>query len=158
MTVHARRTRTLLLLFAALVAVGLAVWIFQAERSEQVVENTPSEVVAPPLEGTEWVWRRSDHADGLPAVPAGEQFLLEFSADGTLTSTTDCNRMGGTYVRDGEVLSLGSFVSTKMYCEGSLEQVYADDLALVSAHTIEDNRLTLILNRDVGMMYFTAKE
>jgi len=148
----------LLLLFAALAAAGIAVWLFQGERGAPQSVPRTAETITQPLEGTEWVWRGSAHAGGEMVAPSGEQFVLVLGRDGTVTSTTDCNGMGGTYLRDGEVLSFGSFISTKMYCEGSLESVYAGDLALTSSHTIEDDRLTLILNRDMGTMHFTARE
>lgn len=106
-----------------------------------------------------WVWQSALDARGTEVVPADpSDFDLRFMADGTLTSTTDCNSIGGSYVSNGEVLSIGSLVATEMFCsEESLEMAYAGLLGLVGSHVIEGDTLTLILLKDEGTMTFEAK-
>jgi heat shock protein HslJ len=112
------------------------------------------------LTGETWLWESSVDARGVEARPEDpNDFQLKFSADGTVTSTTDCNGLGGTYVVNGEVLSIGQLVATEMFCsEESLEQAYAGLLQLVGSHVIEGDTLKLILLKDAGTMTFRAKE
>lgn len=107
------------------------------------------------LEGASWSWQYTELLNGERVeAPAGDHFVLTFEGEGQLGSTTDCNSMGGRYVLDGEVLSMGDFTMTKMYCEGSLEDVYAEHLGLVNSYVIVDDTLRLNLNRDYGVMVF----
>lgn len=105
---------------------------------------------------TRWVWVRTEYLDGDTLKPRGEDFVLSFNEAGTMTSTTDCNSLSGDYVIDGEVLSFGPFMSTLMYCDGSLEGEYGSDLALTNSYTIVGDELRLNLNRDFGVMVFRA--
>lgn len=108
-----------------------------------------------PLEGTAWSWQYTELQGGeMVEAPAGDQFVLTFEGNGQLGSTTDCNSMGGSYVLDGEVLSIGELMMTKMYCEGSMEGTYAEHLGLVNSYVIVDDTLRLNLNRDYGVMVF----
>lgn len=138
------------------------------EADEAVFTGVTELVVPPPgdseentstndLTNSSWVWVNSDVAgEGEVTAPAGE-FVLSFDGEGNMSSETDCNTMGGIYSQDGEVLSMGQFVMTKMYCEGSMEMVYADQLALVNSHVIEGDELRLIMARDYGVMVFKRK-
>lgn len=107
------------------------------------------------LRDTSWIWKKTEYQDGKTATPKGADFVLSFSADDHVTSTTDCNTLGGSVVFDGGILSFGPFVATQMYCEGSLEGVYAKDLALANAYAVTGDTLRLDLNRDHGVMVFT---
>lgn len=105
------------------------------------------------LEDGSWVWLYSELPGGkMVTAPLGK-FVLTLK-DGDASSTTDCNAMRGSYVRDGEILSFTPFASTKMYCEGSVETEYARQIGLTTSHTISSNQLRLILNRDAGVMVF----
>lgn len=103
-----------------------------------------------------WSWQYTDHADGTRvSAPAGDRFILSFDGPGRVTSTTDCNNLGGSVSIDGEVISMGQFISTLMYCEGSVESQYATDLSLVNSYVIDGDTLRFNLNRDYGTMTFT---
>ncbi len=102
-----------------------------------------------------WVWHRTTYQDGSVAQAPIGTFVLTFSADGNVTSTTDCNQLSGSYVVNGEVLSFKPFAMTKKYCEGSKDAVYAKDLSLATSYTIVDDELRIMMNRDVGVMVFT---
>ncbi len=131
---------------------------------QQYVMPEPSIPVATTTTSTltnkTWLWESSVDARGVEAEPANpDDFELKFTADGTITSTTDCNSLGGSYVVNGEVLSIGSLMATEMFCsEESLEQAYAGLLGLVGSHVIEGDTLKLILLKDAGTMTFTAKK
>ncbi len=120
-----------------------------------VVPSTPDHTRPVSLEGSSWSWVRTDLHDGTRVeAPAGDKFILSFDGSGRVSSRTDCNGLGGNYVVDGEVLSMGQFISTLMYCEGSLEGVYGEQLGLVNSYVIEGGTLRLNLNRDHGTMIF----
>lgn len=106
-----------------------------------------------------WVWLRTDLLDSEPMeAPEGGQFVLTFDVTtNRASSATDCNSLSGTYVREGEILSFGSLAMTDMYCEGSLDVEYAEQLALTNSYIVEGNQLRLNLNRDYGTMVFTRQ-
>ena len=122
--------------------------------------NNPSEInpADPELYASSWVWMHTDLSTGERVTsPNNDEFVLSFDGNGFVSSQTDCNGLGAIYTVDGEVLSMGQFVSTLMYCEGSMEGVYAEQLAQVNSYTIEGNTLRLNLARDYGVMTFISQ-
>lgn len=108
------------------------------------------------LTNFKWSWVKTElPGDEEVTAPAGDRFILSFEDEGRMGSLTDCNSIGGSYSLDGEVLSLGQFVMTMMYCEGSLETKYAEHLGLVNSYRLEGDTLIMNLNRDFGTMIFT---
>lgn len=105
------------------------------------------------LETGSWTWLHTELPNGKMTQVPKDKFVLTL-ANGSVTSTTDCNQMSGKYIKNGEVLSFTPFASTKMYCEGSIEGEYAQQLGLTTSYVISDTELRLILNRDVGIMVF----
>jgi len=123
----------------------------------QLTDNNPSVInpADPELYTSSWVWVQTELSGGEPVeAPTNKAFVLSFDGNGRVTSQTDCNSLGGIYSVDGEVLSMGQFVSTLMYCEGSMEGVYAEQLGLVNSYVIEGDTMRLNLNRDYGVMTF----
>lgn len=115
-------------------------------------------VVPASLTSTQWVWLYTELQDGkVVSAPQGERFILSLGINGSVTSSTDCNTISGGYVKDGEVLSFTPFIATKMYCEGSFESQYTQQLSLTNSHVIEGQVLKLILNRDFGVMTFVKR-
>ncbi len=137
---------------------------YPAQQYDAPVPDVPAVTVSTTtvsvLTNKSWLWQSSVDAQGTEAEPVNpNDFELQFGTDGTLTSTTDCNSLGGSYSVNGEVLSIGSLVATEKFCsEESLEQAYAGLLGLVGSHIIEGDTLTLILLKDAGTMTFVAKE
>ncbi len=129
------------------------IFIGSTSSPEDNGEN-PNESSASLL-GTAWSWQYTELQDKERVeAPAGDQFVLTFEGEGRFGSTTDCNSMGGSYVLDGEVLSIGDMMMTKMYCEDSMEVTYAEHLGLVNSYVITGDVLRLNLNRDYGVMVF----
>lgn len=127
------------------------------EETESLPEDVG--VVEHPLLSHKWVWTHTEYRGGKRlTAPPDELFVLSFEAESRMTSTTDCNSIGGNYVRDGEVLSFSPFFATMMACNDALEGQYTSDLALTNSFVIEENILRLNLNRDYGTMYFEAKD
>ncbi len=122
------------------------------------VVATDTQSTANPLFGTSWSWVETILLNGEHVkAPAGDKFVLTFGEDGHVKSTTDCNGMNGSYIINGEVLSFGPMMSTKMFCEGSQEGNYSEALALTNSYVIEGSELHFNLNRDYGMMVFVKK-
>lgn len=112
------------------------------------------------LKDSSWIWTSTLLTTGEAVTPKDpERFVLTFSPDGSFGSSTDCNTMGGMYsIHDRDQLTFGNMYSTKMYCAGSQEDVYADQLANVASYTISnDGSLMLTLKEDQGTMVFTYR-
>ena len=108
-----------------------------------------------PLANSEWRWIESQDADGTVFAPSDpEEFILSFDAAGQMRSSTDCNQLTGSFELQGDLLQIGEIVSTRMYCEDSIEQDYLILLSEVSSYTLEEDTLTLILVENKGSMTF----
>ena len=137
-------------------AIGNYLWSDLDETT--VPEATPEESGNIRLEGSSWKWEYTQLNTGERVdAPSGHNFVLSFAADGRINSSTDCNSIGGTYIQDGEVLSMGQFVMTKMFCADSMEATYAEHLGLVNSFIVGGDTLTLNLNRDYGTMIFSRQ-
>ncbi len=120
--------------------------------------GTPQQFTDANLYG-EWKWSSSIDSSGKTVTPKNsDDFVLTFTKEGKLSSTTDCNSLGGSFVKNGEVLSIGPLTSTLMACSGeTFESEYASELASVVSYKIEGKILTLILIKDLGTMTFTRE-
>ncbi len=119
-------------------------------------DTAPTDSTTPPtvLPGTSWRWKETT---GPAAVtPEVDMFVINFSGGGSMDSSTDCNRLGGPYRTTGTTLTFSDMFSTQMFCEGSQEQVYRDQLSQVGSFKIESDTLYLYLTNDGGTMRFEA--
>lgn len=120
-----------------------------------VTEDVPEHA---PLIGTEWVWLHNELPNGeLISTPNREQYILTFAQDGRVQSTTDCNIFIGKFETQGTTISVGPLGSTKKACQGSLESVYAKNLAIVTTYQVMGNRMYLLINNEAGKMVFEVK-
>ena len=74
------------------------------------------------------------------------QATFAIAADGRVSTTLGCNRMGGTATIDGDKIAFGPMMSTRKACAPMLmnqEQIYADQLAKVRSYVFEDGMLVL---------------
>lgn len=72
-----------------------------------------------------WQWVETSYSNGSRIIPKNAtRFTLTFKPDGTFSSTTDCNGVGGKYVVKDTTISFSEMMSTLMYCEGSQENEY----------------------------------
>jgi heat shock protein HslJ len=132
-----------------------------APIEEETVGTSTTEAgtdVAEELATGTWVWEKMA-MDGKTVAPKKPGvFTLTFTPDGRVSGTTDCNSFGGSYTAEDGTLSFGPLMSTKMYCEGSQEQLYTDVLTR-SSHTIVLSEGTLTLSVPGGSteMLFTKK-
>lgn len=102
---------------------------------------------AVPLENTEW--RLVDIRGKAVTAPPGREATLQLLAEGDshkAVGNGGCNRFGGTYTLEGSALRLGPLASTKMFCEGVMEQeqAFLDALSATTGYRIEANDLLLL--------------
>lgn len=103
-----------------------------------------------------WKWISALYNDEREVKPAkADAFTLTFGADGKFTATTDCNQMGGSYTTDAEKIEFKDIFSTKMFCEGSQETVFAELLTnSTSYHFTSKGELILDQKFDSGSVVF----
>lgn len=151
-----------LLLFVGALLVIVSAWFLAYEYAgddESPKEDALNQDTDRSLYESDWVWEYTE----LPnqerfEAPPGERFVLSFDEkESRLGSTTDCNSLGGDYLQEGNVLTIGPLVSTLMYCDGSVEGVYASELTMVTSFEIVEERLVLTLSHDQGKMFFKKK-
>ena len=88
-------------------------------------------------------------------VPDPENYTLTLHADGTLDIKADCNMVSGSYVLDGNSLSIKLGPSTLAFCgEQSLDQLFLQSLGFAESFAIENNQLVLNLENNTGRMMF----
>ena len=125
------------------------------------IVGADGEVAPVSLPGTVWQWVRTENDPFAPqtplTAPVGKPFILNVREGGTFNSTTDCNRIAGGYVINGQSLSFGSIQMTEMACPDSLDATYAAALGRVESFTLSETELRLNLQNNSGVMIF-AKE
>jgi heat shock protein HslJ len=110
------------------------------------------------ITGITWQWTGLVETE--PAaqslVPDPENYTLTLRPDGTCEVKADCNIVGGSYVLEGDALTIELGPSTMAYCgDDSLDQQYLKLLANVDSYAIEDGRLVMELKASAGRMTFT---
>lgn len=103
---------------------------------------------APMLTGAEW--QVADIAGR--GVVADSPATLQFMADGTLAGNASCNRLIGSYERDGNALNVTPAGTTMMACAPALmaqERTLLDLLPSVTGYAI-DTTGALILSTRAG--------
>ncbi len=110
------------------------------------------------LAANAWMWESMQTSDGVTMSPKQPgAFTLTFDAD-RVSGETDCNSFGGSYTAVDGTLTIGSLMSTKMYCEGSEEGVYTGALSDVDRFAFDDDgKLLLFFKNERGSMTFRAR-
>jgi heat shock protein HslJ len=103
-----------------------------------------------------WVWVSARFRDGTELLPRrADAFTLSFGADGKLTATTDCNRVGGSYAAADDALTFSDLFATRMYCEGSQENEFTRVLRDTTGYRFTSRgELVLDLGRGNGSAVF----
>jgi heat shock protein HslJ len=121
---------------------------------ETAVQSTTTPTVT--LSENTWIWQESTLSDGTTITPNKPGvFTLEFTADGNLRGTTDCNGFSGQYSQNGSNLESGPFAMTKMFCEGSQEMDFMN--LVTGATTIAIEESTLTVTSATGVSRLTKK-
>jgi heat shock protein HslJ len=103
-----------------------------------------------------WVWVSALYNDGREVEPEkANAFTATFQKDGTFTATTDCNHLSGSYTTGEGTIAFNNFAFTKMYCEGSQENLFMQLLNdSTQYHISDDGQLILGLKFDSGSVMF----
>lgn len=118
-------------------------------------EHTPLASIVPT--GTSWEWQFTNFQDGTKIEAPVGKFIFTFLPDMQVSSLTDCNTISSSYRGDGELIKFSPFLSTKMFCEKSLESKYIDHLGMVTSLYVAENELRFNLNQDEGVMIFKKR-
>jgi heat shock protein HslJ len=100
-----------------------------------------------PLVGTDWTLDSVFQGDAVSSTIAGSEVTMTLADDGSVSGSAGCNTYRGSYAADGDELSFGPLVSTKMACAGDLmvqEVAFLDAMTRVASSAIEGTSLTLL--------------
>jgi heat shock protein HslJ len=111
---------------------------------------------SPSLAGETWRWRELRLGDGQSIkVDQPDLYTLRFVSDKGFILRADCNRGGGTYVREENRLGLQVTRVTRAACPpGSLSDEYLRRLEEVYGFRMEGDFLYLLLRLDDSVMVF----
>jgi heat shock protein HslJ len=85
------------------------------------------------------------------------RYTLTLADDGSFRLAADCNSVAGTYVTDGDEITMSFGPSTLVACpEGSQGDQFMSLLHTVDTFSIDGGDLTLHLADAAGTMRFTA--
>ncbi len=145
----------------------------QAEAGQEEVEQEETGIEEPGMdepeqEGTEatlaeeisnieWQWTELQESGlaGKTEVSNPEDYTIVFSRHGTYSIKADCNRGGGSYILEGNSLTLGAGPMTLAECgPGSLYDQYVTLLSEVNSVAMENGQLVLYSGDEDTMMFF----
>jgi len=98
---------------------------------------------APALPTGQWIAEEI----GGTAVTEGIETSFNLGPEGRVSGSGGCNRYSGPATIDGDAMSFGPVIATKMACESaamSQEQAFFGALASVRGWTVEDDKLHLL--------------
>jgi heat shock protein HslJ len=112
----------------------------------------------PDLSGSSWMLATYADSAGTstPAVSSRDGAPLAFGADGALNGSTGCNSFGGTYVQEGDSLTISLGPMTLMACPGELgdqESAVVDALPQVASFTADGDLVLMSEAGDVLLTY-----
>jgi heat shock protein HslJ len=109
--------------------------------------------------GRPFMWLGTATADlkkRMPPAPA--RYLVQFDEGGVASIRLDCNIGRTRWTRQGSRLELAPIAGTKKACDhGSMDVVFAGDLAQVAAWRFDGKEL-ILLGRDGRAMLFVAQK
>jgi heat shock protein HslJ len=127
---------------------------------EVVVTFVESEPLS--LTGINWIANGVNNGrGGVQSIIIGNEITAVFSEDGSLSGSAGCNNYSGTYEVDGENISIGPLVTTRMACEepeGTMEQEseYLAALETVSTWSIDGDVLDLRTSEGARAVSYNA--
>lgn len=141
--------------------ISTTTWIYYDKKSKLIKKESPrvSESVSTKnmtLSMKKWEWVRSETVRGEIITPLKDGvFILTLDTLGGARLKTDCNILSGGYSTQGDTVQFKSMIATRMFCEGSQENVFADSFDRVGTYYFtEKGELVLKFLTDKGMMVF----
>lgn len=119
-----------------------------------------SKIQAEEIASNTWQW--AELVETLPAsqslVPDPENYTFMLNPDGTHAIKADCNNVSGSYLLEGNSLTIELGPSQLAFCgEESLDQLYLELLEKVESYALDNGDLVLSLEDDSGTMTFRAR-
>lgn len=99
------------------------------------------------------IWMLQSYAE--QSVISGTEVTIEFGADGQLSGSAGCNNYFGSYLLDGESMTIDGVGSTEMWCEGRMDQESAYLSMLLNAIGVTPAEGTLTIHTSDGDLVFT---
>jgi uncharacterized protein YraI/heat shock protein HslJ len=140
---------------------GVADWDPNLNTLDAVIGSLaymPPEPVGTSLTGVTWGWTELTQAEpaSQTVVPDPENYTLVFQPDGGLQILADCNSGSGTYILDGNNMTIEVGVLTTADCGAeSLSSLFLDQLDRVTSYELTQELLALDLAEVAGRMIFT---
>lgn len=102
------------------------------------------------LTSATWKWILTiDESSGSEITPKNKDaFKLNFTKDGNVGGSTDCNGFGGTFEQSDWKIKIGPLMSTMMYCEGSQEKEFTNDFSNSDRFSVERDGSLAITTKD----------
>ncbi len=125
-----------------------------AEGATSGIELLVEQVTAPatPFDGTRWMLVE---LEGEGVAPAGDDrapHLVFDAAASRVSGSGGCNRLAGSFERNGDDLRFGPIAATRMACAEEVmrrERVFLDALGTVTRHQVEGRTLALLAGERV---------
>lgn len=90
---------------------------------------------------------------GVSCVDDDRIYTATFRSNGSLSARADCNTCGGSYVREGQSLSVEAVLCTEIACgTNSRGSAFAAALGAARAYSIRDNRMLLAYGDGRGLL------
>lgn len=105
-----------------------------------------AEAVDVALEETEWQLNAIAEENGVVSTQIDAEITVQF-VDGSVTGFAGCNQFSGSYVLDGDAITIGELVSTLMACDeehNQRETQFLTALAQTATYQIDRNSLRLL--------------
>jgi heat shock protein HslJ len=107
------------------------------------------------------MWRWTNLTERAPLahseIDDPDRYTLTLADDGSFQAKADCNNVSGSFVTDGDEITLTPGPSTLVACpEGSLGDQFVSLLQTVSTFAVDGNDLILDLDDRAGTMTFEA--
>lgn len=140
-----------------LIAIAAALTLGACTTSDPVgTLAPPDEVQTAGLAGTAWRLVEIQSMDDSTYLPGDGVFVLEFSEDGRVAMTVDCNRGRAYYfATDDGSLTFGPLALTRVQCPpDSLHDRFLTQLGFVRSYIERDGRLYLATMADGAILEF----
>jgi len=111
------------------------------------------------LVGPTWRWTGLTETAPLAhsEISDPDLYTLTLADDGSFRAQADCNAVAGTFVTDGEEITLSAGPTTLAACpEGSQSDQFVSLLHTVSTYSVQGQDLTFRFEDQAGHMVFAA--
>lgn len=103
------------------------------------------------MKSWEWIETIYNNSDAEVKPSMTGVFSITFGNEGRFTLKTDCNSVAGKYSVNGSKLAFSQMISTKMFCEGSLETKFSEMLVGVQSFSFNSKgELVLEMTKGTG--------